>query len=735
MSMKIERHNRQYILFFAVFTAIGVSAAVFSGPLWLRGMLTVLYVLGNGYLIGWLSMPKEWLSVKILIGSLLNLAALMVVGSGIYYLHRLDLVPTIAAIVFAPLLALTLAGLNNHFTKNNLVQLPADNQIKAAPKKSVLIVKLIGLALSIAAAALAVYGLDLLGGSVTDLSIRSPWDDVPRLFFIILFMTATATLGLTVGRIAGAAALLPLVGLSFLTTSVAVIIYSVGFGFDPFIHQATETHIFDYGVMLPKPLYYLGQYSLVTILARMLGGFVTSIDTWLVPIAFSFVTPVAFWSMRRSFNWDGPLAATACLPLLALPLSSLIVTTPQGLANALLLSTVFVLLVSATTDTVPRWIPVFLALATTAVHPLAGVPLLIFTIMIAYLRATESIRRMPEVRWAFFIKLFIIACVALPVMFIVNARLSGTDVTLDQETIRTPTAIIEELKNPTLETRRFSAVLDFVYYWRTTRTAAFVVLSFLGAVLFWLVGRSNENQRQREIAIAFGAGALAFFVNYVLLRAWVKFPFLIDYEQTNYADRLAELALFVSAPLALYAFGRLWQRVRRHGFPTMTVGLILLMAAIVTANAYLAYPRRDKYESSRGWSTSAADVKAVQTIDNDSAGNEYIVLANQSVSAAAIRELGFKKYFASTSENETEPIFFYPIPTGGPLYQIYLETNDSFGDRTVVEQAMDLTGANSAYYVVNHYWWQAQQIIIKAKKDADAWWPIDDKIWVFKYER
>jgi len=727
-----KRPATKYILFSALFTAAGVLAMLLPTVLWLRITLAAVYFCGGGYLVGRLALTREALAWKILLGLLLQTASLMVLGSVVYFFHRLDLWPTLAVMVAAPTAIQLTALLGLKLAKDQPVNLHQDNPQPAMERRQIATL-LIGLLVAVGFSALAIYGLQLLSGAATELSIRSPWDDVPRLFFIILFVLAVAAFGLALGRISGTAALAPLVGLSLLATTVAVMVYSVGFGFDSFIHQATESHIFNFGEMTPKPPYYLGQYALVTILARLVGGFVTTIDTWLVPLAFTLVLPVAYWSLRKSFGWSSSVAAASCLPLLIMPLSSFVLTTPQGLANVLLLITTFVLLASATTTSVPKWIPALLALATVAVHPLAGVPLLLFVAMTAYLGASHSMRRMPEVRWTFFVKLFLLTCVALPIMFIVNSRLSGADVTLDQEALRTPAAIIEELKNPELQTRRFSAALDLVYFWRTSRTVTLAGLGTLGIVLLWLAGRRRKDERQREAAIAFAAGAFAFFVNYVLLRTWVRFPFLIEYERTNYADRMAELALFIVAPLALYAFGLLLQRLRKRGFPSLAVGLALLLAALITANVYLAYPRRDKYETSRGWSTSAADIKAVQSIDNDSASRDYVVLANQSVSAAAIRELGFKKYYDSADPEMPEPIFFYPIPTGGQLYQIFLDANDDYGTRDAALAALELTDAKAVYYVVNHYWWRAQQIIIQAKQESSEWWVIDDRVWVFKY--
>ena len=60
---------------------------------------------------------------------------------------------------------------------------------------------------------------------------------------------------------------------------------------------------------------------------------------------------------------------------------------------------------------------------------------------------------------------------------------------------------------------------------------------------------------------------------------------------------------------------------------------------------YLSYPRFDHYHNSRGFSVGRADINAVRWINDHAENDDYIVLANQQVSAAAIREFGFKKYF------------------------------------------------------------------------------------------
>jgi hypothetical protein len=110
-----------------------------------------------------------------------------------------------------------------------------------------------------------------------------------------------------------------------------------------------------------------------------------------------------------------------------------------------------------------------------------------------------------------------------------------------------------------------------------------------------------------------------------------------------------------------------------------------------------------------------------------------VVLANQAISAAAVREFGFRQYFQSQDADRPGEHFYYPIPTGQPLYQDFLAMNELDGARGQAEKTMRFADVDTVYYVVTNYWWQAQGKIVNAKREADTWWALDDQVWVFKY--
>ena len=56
--------------------------------------------------------------------------------------------------------------------------------------------------------------------------------------------------------------------------------------------------------------------------------------------------------------------------------------------------------------------------------------------------------------------------------------------------------------------------------------------------------------------------------------------------------------------------------------------------------------------------------------------------------------------------------------------------------REYMIEAMNLTGVDTAYFVVTSYWANANKIIAGAKKTANSWQIFDGgDVWVFVYQR
>ena len=134
---------------------------------------------------------------------------------------------------------------------------------------------------------------------------------------------------------------------------------------------------------------------------------------------------------------------------------------------------------------------------------------------------------------------------------------------------------------------------------------------------------------------------------------------------------------------------------------------------------YFSYPIKDNYKDSQEYNVTSADIETVQLIAGAAAQN-YVVLANQMLGAAAIREAGFKHYYNSN--------FYYSLPNGtkNNLYQFYEKMVFVEPRREFVEQAMELTGVNDLYFVVADYWSNSKNIIAETKQIADDWYITDN---------
>lgn len=145
---------------------------------------------------------------------------------------------------------------------------------------------------------------------------------------------------------------------------------------------------------------------------------------------------------------------------------------------------------------------------------------------------------------------------------------------------------------------------------------------------------------------------------------------------------------------------------------------------------YLSYPQRNIKARFPGLNVTDNDFKAVEWIHNRHNQYDYIVLSNQLVSAAALTNYSFAKYFSSPYGE----IFYYSVPTGGLLYKQYGKMLYEGQKREYMIEAMNLVNVKKSYFIVNSYWANADKIIEGAKKTANAWLIIDGgKVWIFEY--
>jgi hypothetical protein len=552
--------------------------------------------------------------------------------------------------------------------------------------------------------ALIAFGFVVRGAisQATDISIRTPWPLLPPgtlLALAIIPLCAWLAAWKTNRR--WVTALL----VSLALVSVAVIsplLYRIGYGFDGFLHVATERIVLETGTLEPKPLYYMGQYVFVTWLSRLTSLPVEIVDRFLVTIVLASLPLFFFYGRNASRRWED-----AAL-LLFLPLAPFVATTPQSFAYVCGLGAILLSLGGK----VHPIMSLSMAAWSLAIHPLAGLPLAGATVALQWLnwRKTDALRS--PITWL----LTLAAAAAVPLAFLVISRGASTGIEWDFSRVVDVKTWIASFTALVPPRNRVALWPDW--------TALVLFLAPLFAIASALVAiwRDDEQRDRWVVLTVIGAGtALGGF----LMRAAGDFAFLIDYERGNYADRLFLVGFLLILPAAAVGAARWLAKLETA--PALSAATVLIgLVAWHGAQAHAALPRHNAAAASYGWSVGRGDVEAVRWIESDAQGATYTVLANQSVSAAAVREFGFKRYH--------HDVFYYPIPTGGVLYQHFLEAVGREQALEPIREAAQLTDASVIYVVVNDYWWDAERVaedlsIIADKETTTS----DGRVRVFRF--
>ena len=385
--------------------------------------------------------------------------------------------------------------------------------------------------------------------------------------------------------------------------------------------------------------------------------------------------------------------------------SIFIVTTPQNLAYLFLIAAiVWSIQLQNPTELIIIWL---LALAAFITQPVAGIPAIIFAISLSTQFTNNNLIK----------KLISIISslgyiIILPIAFYIFSQTNNETIIQWQWPHFKELFSFMIVQNPIKEIWW----LNSLYFFQSIQGLLYLATLVAGVILAWRAKQSSYFKY-------FGLPVLGLSLSAIISTSF-SFHFLIDYERSDYAARILFVASLFSLPFILLAFENFIKQVLTKT-RYIQVTLLLLFSTMITTSLYFSYPRFDHYYNSHGYATSAADIEAVHWINDHSTNTDYIVLANQQVSAAALREFGFKKYYNN--------IFYYPVPTGGPLYQYFLQMVQK-PNLSTIKDAMKLAGVNKAYFVLNDYWWAADKLGPEAAAIADNYVSLrNGQIMIFEY--
>jgi hypothetical protein len=599
---------------------------------------------------------------------------LSTISSLIYRAYRFDWFNIIAAFVSSAAIVLILNHLGLFFNE-------PEGEIGLRKKGES---KLSGTILAIASGSLFLAEAAVLWHFSSTESIVTPWQVVPDWIFALYFVAVAVTiLSLKRSRL----------GFWFFALgsfTVIPIVYQLGYGYDFFIHSASLREIISTGAILPKTNYYFGQYIFILLAQKLLFVPQGLLHLWLVPLLAAILMP---WLAIRQFSaadesWGWFL-------LLIFPFGFLTFTTPQNFGLLLLLLQIIILSKPSRNNFL---MASFLVLFNLTIHPISALPGLTLLLLAWYKFRQHSSRLV--------FSLSAIIPLLIPVLLLATGAASWTGFRPFGSLLAVTPFTLPDYENIFLNAA-------YGYY---DNLAVIAVLVLAGALFAY--------SRKLE-SLAANVGLSLGLIGTVVVMQFLSLRDVIDYEQADYARRILLIAFLVSLPVIAKILAGLAQRILAQRTLDKAIWLIFI-SSLLTGSFYLSYPRHDNYFNSRGLSVSQADIEAVRYIEQRAQGASYVVLANQQVSAASLREFGFAHYYRGN--------FYYPIPTTNPLYAYYLDMVYKKPAKETAEAAKNTAGVDKAYFVLNRYWQDFPKLLEEAKLSAKSYQGFENgNVYVFEY--
>ncbi len=620
-----------------------------------------------------------------LLGALVAIGFFALAGSALFYGYELNSLTLSLLTFLCPLLMYLKRDSHAQQSAPHIARPDSSLMVLAATSAYLLVV-----------AALAV----LFVQGIARESLVSPWLTLSPLVFIGFFSLCALTLVLLHQR---RSSWLYYLALFAIAISVTTIVFPLGNGFDPFIHQATEKILIGTGTILPKPPYYTGFYALVAWLAHW-GLPFDAVDRFILPVSIAAILPASVYLTSRYLLQEKKMALLMPFLLLVFPYPELVQSTPQGASFLWSLLTIVLSPLYLRTNLLPFWVMIVVATTSLVFHPLTGIPTLVFGLYCGiYKKMQDRNRRLLTIGFVItgiFLMplLFILAPLfssSLSVSFIIPAALTLGSV---------PTWF------------PFATLDDLLYLYAENYRLIFLLFAVAGLV--WFV------RHARGFWVPYVLGSVVAFANYFVVKNFYRFNFATASENEIFADRLLVLAFYFLIPLCFMGFYAVVRRLRSALY--VQTSLLVALCLLATVPWYLSYPRFDTRSQSKGYSASRYDYEAVHWINTDARADAYVVLANQTVSAVAVKEFGFQRYYEGT--------FYYPLPTNGWLYQMYLDLTRKKDLAATLSTIKQKTGVGSVYFVLNNYWDKAAELEALWAPRAQKYQRIGEgKITIFKF--
>ncbi|MFB6226488.1 MAG: hypothetical protein ABEJ02_03995 [Candidatus Paceibacteria bacterium] len=519
----------------------------------------------------------------------------------------------------------------------------------------------------------------------TEAGIVSPWLLPKFIFFALYFSSSFSLLYLLKNSWTNLSLCLSIL-YYLVSLLVAVIVYKVGFGFDPFIHRAAEKALFSEHIVKPQRVLYSGQYTLVVLLKHLTSVSIEWIDKLLVPLSSALVLPaLGYLSFRDGWGMNKVYASIGSVLLLLFPYSHLTHTVPNNLSYFILFCVVLILPLLNKKNLYTHLILLALSIFSLLTHPLLGViaVLLVVAGIVYDLNLIENKRIRRSV-----IILFVIF--SLPVLFYYYNFNHGVYLLTKYDFVWQIKHFFSLFTNPTLAPFYETPIFWNLVWWY--KLIGLVIFSILG---FYFIGkRKNIWSKKKEPYLVVAVGIVLMLL---LFSSLMRIPGVISYERSEFPLRVISALYLLALPLFILAVLRFHKNYVNTNFKEMSffsaVSLFLLFSW------YLSYAPEDPKSPHVSPAVSSSDVRVVKKIDRMAGGRPHVVLSNQMTAAAAIENLGFKNYITTKTG---ERLLWYPIPTGKKFYSYFRRFMKNPSKEKLIK-AGKFAGVENVYLVLHDY--------------------------------
>ena len=255
-----------------------------------------------------------------------------------------------------------------------------------------------------------------------------------------------------------------------------------------------------------------------------------------------------FYAFKDNFKAKPGLVLLLALSFLIFPFGDFISTTPQALANLFFLLTVLLSLYYITHPQASLWPLGILTLMTIAIHPISGIPLLFYFIVLALYQHWKTKFKLPVIlHQSMLWEVIILGALALPIAFIVNSlTLSQLKVSLRSNWWSNIIQFLDSL-NFDFYYRKFVSFTDLIYDFGYNLIFLVIALAIVGIFFIY-----KHRQLKRYAVYLFGF--IVLLANFLLVKGMISFLSLVSYEQLTYPDRIFKLAVYMLAPFILITF-------------------------------------------------------------------------------------------------------------------------------------------------------------------------------------